>query len=247
MAERFIARGYRVRTSTTTAGRLPALAALPSDAYVIDIGNPADNLDAFLQSTTLVVNITSKDIDGFRRLVGKIEASPVAAVLFVSSTSVYPMDSQLVAESDGAETPDHPLVSIENLFRQSRKFRTTIVRFGGLIGASRHPGRFFRGNKTVSNPDAGVNLIHQQDCLKIIERIVSGQVWGETFNACADTHPSKRAFYSRAASLAGAPAPFFAASDSQPGKIIDNRKLKRVLDYQFQHPDLMAIRFDEKG
>jgi nucleoside-diphosphate-sugar epimerase len=234
-----------VKTSTTSAGRLPALAAIPSEPYLVDIGSHDDSLDAFLQSTTLVVNITSKDIDGFSRLVGRIEDSPVEAVLFVSSTSVYPADSGVVTETDGAELPDHPLSVIENLFRRGRGFRTSVVRFGGLIGPGRHPGRFFRGNKTVGNPDAAVNLIHLDDCVEIVERIVVGGVWGETFNACADTHPSKREFYARAARLAGEPAPRFGDGGREGYKSIDNRKLKHVLGYRFRHPDLMAIRFDE--
>jgi len=113
-----------------------------------------------------------------------------------------------------------------------------------LIGGSRHPGRFFRGGKTVKNPDANVNLIHLDDCINILDRIVANDLWGEVFNACADTHPSKREFYSHAARVMGAPLPDFEDSDERSFKIIDNRKLKRVLDYEFLHPDLMAIRFD---
>ncbi|MGD8419492.1 MAG: SDR family NAD(P)-dependent oxidoreductase, partial [Gammaproteobacteria bacterium] len=183
----------------------------------------------------------------FRRLVGKIEDSGIESVLFVSSTSVYPADSGRVSEADGAETPDHPLVLIENLFRQSREFRTTVVRFAGLIGAGRHPGRFFRGNKTLHDPDACVNLIHRDDCIEIIDRIVTGNFWGETFNACADTHPRKRDFYTQAARLAGAPAPAFGDKGERSFKLVDNGKLKRVLGYRFRHPDLMAIRFDDSS
>jgi nucleoside-diphosphate-sugar epimerase len=236
-----------VKASTRSVARLPTLAALPSEPYLVDIGRPADTIEGFLQSTTLIVNITSKDIDGFQWLLGKIEDSPVEAVLFVGSTSVYPPDSGVVSEADAAESPHHPLLVIENLFRKSRGFRTTVVRFGGLIGPGRHPGRFFRGGKTLREPNNCVNLIHLDDCVNIIERIVSDGVWGETFNACADTHPSKREFYTRAASLAGAPAPTFDDAGDGPGKLVDSGKLQRVLGYRFRHPDLMAIRFDESG
>ena len=237
--------GYRLKISTTSPYRLPTLAALPGEACIVDISKPLDDIDAFLQSDTLIVNITSKDIDGFERLLRKMESSAIQAVLFVSSTSVYPANDKVISEAEGEESPDHPLVIIENLFRQSEQFRTTIVRFAGLIGGSRHPGRFFRDGKTVKNPDSSVNLIHRDDCINILERIVANAIWGETFNACADTHPGKREFYSHAAKMAGAPLPEFEDSDDGSFKIIDNRKLKRVLDYEFLHPDLMAIRFDE--
>jgi nucleoside-diphosphate-sugar epimerase len=245
LAEHFLTQGYRLKISTTSRHRLPTLAALPAEACIVDIGKPLDDIDAFLQSDTLIVNITSKDIDGFERLVRKIEASAIQSVLFVSSTSVYPVTCKVVSEATGEESPDHPLVIIENMFRQSVQFQTTIVRFAGLIGGSRHPGRFFRGGKLVKNPDANVNLIHRDDCINILDRIVANGLWGETFNACADSHPSKREFYTQAAKMVGAPLPEFEDSGDHSFKIIDNRKLKRVLDYEFMHPDLMAIRFDE--
>jgi nucleoside-diphosphate-sugar epimerase len=244
LAERFVTQGYRLKISTTSPGRLPTLAALPGEACIVDIGKPLDDIDAFLQSDTLIVNITSRDIDGFERLVRKIEVSEIESVLFVSSTSVYPGSCKVVSEAAGEESPDHPLIIIENLFRQSEQFRTTVVRFAGLIGGSRHPGRFFRGGKTVKNPDANVNLIHRDDCINILDRIVTNDLWGEIFNACADSHPSKREFYSHAASMMGAPSPDFEDSAVGSFKIIDNRKLKRVLGYEFLHPDLMAIQFD---
>ena len=242
-----MAQGYRLKISTTSPDRLPKLAALPGEACIVDIGKPRYDIDAFLQSHTLIVNITSRDIDGFERLVRKIEASEIEAVLFVSSTSVYPASCKVVSETAGEESPDHPLVIIENLFRHSEQFRTTIVRFAGLIGGIRHPGRFFRGGKIVKSPDANVNLIHRDDCINILDRIIVNDIWGETFNACADSHPSKREFYSHAAKMMAAPLPEFEDSDDGSFKIIDNRKLKRVLGYEFLHPDLMAIRFDQNG
>lgn len=245
LAQRFVARGYHVCTSTTSPQRLPELAALPSDAFVVDIAHSLEDIGAFLGSRVLVVNITSKHIDGFTRLVRRIESSAVEKVLFVSSTSVYPDDSGIVTEDDGAEIADHPLFVIENLFRQNPAFDTTVVRFAGLIGGSRHPGRFFRGGKTLRNPGARVNLIHLDDCIAILEQIVVDGLWGETLNACADTHPRKREFYAHAARLAGMAPPGFEDSGDGACKIVDNQKLKRLLGYQFRHPDLMAVRFDE--
>ena len=202
-------------------------------------------MQSFLQSKVLIINIPSKDIDGFKRLVNEIEQSEIESVLFISSTSVYENSNTAITESDHAESMHHPLVIIENLFRDSDNFATTVVRFGGLIGYNRHPGRFFRGNKIVANPDSGVNLIHRDDCINIIEKIVVNECWGEVFNACADSHPTKREFYTHAAMLSGVPAPTFAESGEKACKIISNAKLKRMLDYSFLYPDLMAIRFAE--
>jgi hypothetical protein len=83
------------------------------------------------------------------------------------------------------------------------------------------------------------------DCINIIEKIVANETWGEVFNCCADSHPSKRAFYSQAAGLPGVPAPMFAESDENAFKIISNERVKRALDYSFLYPHLMAIGFPE--
>jgi hypothetical protein len=45
--------------------------------------------------------------------------------------------------------------------------------------------------------------------------------------------------------MAGVLLPQFDDGGDHAFKIIDNRKLKRVLGYEFLHPDLMAIRFDD--
>ena len=86
-------------------------------------------------------------------------------MLFVSSTSVYASGNQTATEADGALSGASPLLAIENLFAENAGFSTTIVRFAGLIGYSRHPGRFFRSGKPVQNPNAPVNLIHRDDCI----------------------------------------------------------------------------------
>jgi nucleoside-diphosphate-sugar epimerase len=163
----------------------------------------------------------------------------------VSSTSVYDDKNKTFSESDGGESAQSPLLAIENLFRDSDKFTTTIVRLGGLIGYSRNPGRFFKPGRPVSNPDSPVNLIHRDDCIGIISQIVVQEAWGEVFNCCADTHPTKREFYTQASQSIGAPAPEFTNSDDRSFKIISNQKVKRILRYEFLHPDLMKIKFEE--
>lgn len=173
-----------------------------------------------------------------------IESSNIEKVLFVSSTSIYDHYNQVILELDGMESKDHPLFKIENLLCKNSKFITTVIRFGGLIGYSRNPGKFFSKGKPVNDPDAKVNLIHRDDCVEIISQIVAQEVWGNVFNCCADTHPTKRQFYSQVAKANGFPVPNFINSTKKSFKIISNQKLKAVLKYQFLHADLMAIKFN---
>jgi len=220
------------------------LSSLKIEPFILDIGQPSKNVHDFLQANILIVNIPSKDIDGFSKLIKEIEYSEIENILFVSSTSIYENKNKTVSESEGEESPHNPLVTIENLFRNNNKFKTTIVRFGGLIGYSRNPGRFFNSKKGVSNPDSRVNLIHRDDCINIIELIVAQNIWGEVFNCCADTHPTKREFYTQAAKQLGVPAPNFQEFGDLSFKIISNQKVKQILNYEFLHPDLAGIKFE---
>lgn len=161
--------------------------------------------------------------------------------MFVSSSSVYQNLNREVIEDEGAESPNSPLYQIESLFRQEESFNTSIVRFSGLVGPDRHPGRFFRNGKTIKQADAPINLIHLDDCIGIINAIVQQSAWGQVFNGCSDTHPSKQEFYSFASSLINFPLPISDEPQSLAYKIVSNEKVKTKLGYTFLHPDLMKI------
>lgn len=236
--------GHPVKASTTSESRLPELSCIKADPFIIDIGKPSSNFQTFFQADILIVNIPSKNTEHFRDLIQEIEKSEVRKVLFVSSISVYENTNKTITESHDKVSKLNPLSAIEAMFRESNKFQTTIVRFGGLIGYSRNPGKFFRNGRTVRDPDSNVNLIHRDDCIKIISQIVEQDIWDEDFNCCADTHPSKREFYTQATKQLGAPAPEFDESGGMSFKIISNQKVKRVLNYSFIHPDLMEIKFE---
>ena len=59
--------------------------------------------------------------------------------------------------------------------RECKKFNTTVIRFGGLIGYDRMPGKFLTGKKDLPNGDAPVNLIHRDDCVQIIYQIIKNE------------------------------------------------------------------------
>ncbi len=243
LVEHFISMGHHVKASTTSESRIPELTSIKIEPFIIDIERLTSNIQAFLQGNVLLINIPSKSIDGFRNLIKEIEKSEIEKVIFVSSTSVYENKNKTISETDNEESTSSPLLAIEKLFRNSNKIKATIVRFGGLIGYSRNPGKFFSKGRLVHNPGSNVNLIHRDDCIEIISRIVEQEVWGEVFNCCADTHPTKREFYTQAATTIGGLIPEFVSSGHKSFKIISNHKVKQFLDYEFLHPDLMKIKF----
>ena len=238
LAKHFVDQGYRVKASTRSAERISIIEENGAQCFIVDIDQESD-IDDFLEANILVVNITSKNIEGFAILIKAIEKSPIKKVIFVSSTSVYQNTNQMVSEADGVENELSPLFQIENLFRNSTQFETSIIRFAGLFGYSRHPGRFF-AERPIPQPDAPVNLIHRDDCINIIDCIIAQEQWNEVFNACADTHPSKREFYSHAREMMGLPAPLIGDPGRVGFKMISNEKVKQALNYAFIHADLMA-------
>jgi len=242
LGECFIAQGYQVKLSTRSATRLPELQGVNAEVHSVDIDHLSASND-FLQSECLIINITSKNLAGFVQLIEKIEQSPVKQVLFVSSTSVYKNVQKVVTEDEGAESQESALLQIEQLFMANTHFVSSIVRLSGLIGGSRHPGNFFRQGKVVAQPEAPVNLIHRDDCLGIILAIIEQAAWGEVFNGCADSHPSKREFYTHARKLLDLPAPEFSTNSEKTYKIVSNEKVKQRLNYRFIYADLMAINF----
>jgi nucleoside-diphosphate-sugar epimerase len=232
---------FSVKASTRTSNRLTQLRAVGAAPYLVDIDNLSGGIQDFLECDVLIVNITSKNISSYIELIRNIEASTVRRILFVSSSSVYQNTNDVVRESEGLENDNSPLYRIERHFMSNPHFQTSVVRMAGLIGPGRHPGLFFKNDKLVEQPDSPVNLIHQTDCVNIIGRIIEKKVWGEVFNACASSHPTKRDFYSQAKqSLAQSP-PNFVESKEPAFKIVSNQKVKRMLNYEFVYDDLMTL------
>lgn len=231
-------KGYLVKGSTTSISKIKTLKENGIDPYLINISEPNDSITEFLTSEVLIIAITTKSVDEVKRFIVQLEASKVQKVLFVSSTSVYPFTNGVITE----ETPtlSTPLAEIEQLFLRNSSFKTTLIRFGGLFGYDRKPGNFIKSG-IVENPEGYVNLIHRDDCIKIMEQIVLKNTWNETLNACADTHPSRRDFYLREITKLGAPAPQYKESSENRFKIIQSEKLKSLLNYEFIHADLMKI------
>jgi nucleoside-diphosphate-sugar epimerase len=241
LAQRLVQLGHDVRMSTRNVDKQAALTAQNLETYLVDIDSddalPAD----FIDSDILIIAITSKNSAGYQQLINRLAGSKVKHVLFISSSSVYQNLNREVSEDEGVEDHSRPLYQIEQQFRDCPDFTTTVLRFSGLVGPARHPGRFFRGGKTVKQPDAPINLIHLDDCIGLIECIIQQSAWGEVFNGCSDTHPVKREFYPQVADAIGMPCPEFSAAQSLSYKIVGNDKIKQKLGYQLRHPDLLKL------
>ena len=165
-------------------------------------------------------------------LIEELISHKIPKVLFVSSTSVYPDVNREVFENEELEPEKgsgQALKIVENMLLARKEFKTTIVRFGGLVGYDRLPGRFLAAKKDVANADAPVNIIHQDDCIEIISQIIEQDIWGEVFNACADEHPLRKDYYIKAAVKVGLEPPVFAENKDLSYKLINSDKLKKTV------------------
>ncbi len=243
LAEALIQQGYAINLSSRSTAKDKLIRDIGAIPYLVNIDTRTYPND-FFNADMLICNITSKNIEGFSTLIERIGQSQVQQVLFISSSSVYLNTNTIVTEDALQENPQHPLYRIEQLFQQAASFDSTIVRFSGLVGYQRHPGRFFKQGKIVPQANAPVNLIHRDDCIALIQAIIEQAAWGDTFNACADTHPTKRIFYQHASELLGQKPPEFDDTAENQYKIVSNAKIKKRLGYQFIYPDVMQIPFD---
>ncbi|TRX58367.1 SDR family oxidoreductase [Fulvivirga sp. M361] len=244
LAKQLIKTGaYTISGSTTTSEKLKKIKDAGIQPFIIDLKKNIP--PGFLTCDILVITVppSSGNYENrIKRLIGQIKTSNVRKVVFISTTSVYPNSGKIAVESDAAYiTSSHSgvtMLAIEDMFRHEGSFGTTILRFAGLYGPERHPGRFLAAKRELSGAENPVNLIHQEDCVNIILRIIEDECWGETFNACADEHPIRKVFYTKAAHHLGVGAPTF--TDKASGyKVISSEKLKRALGYTFLHADPM--------
>ena len=141
--------------------------------------------------------------------------------------------------TETSPTQNTPLAEIENLFRTNNNFNTTIVRFSGLFGYNRKPGNFIKYDKQIESPEGFINLIHQDDCINIIEKIITTNCWNETLNACADSHPKRKEFYTKEVLKLRNEVPKINEKSLNEYKIVSNEKLKKLLQYEYKVNDLM--------
>ncbi|MGI4863268.1 MAG: hypothetical protein ACRYFZ_05045 [Janthinobacterium lividum] len=254
LAQALQAQGHRVLGTTTTPEQLPILEAAGIEPHLLQLGtdfSAADEarLTALLsQATILVLNVPPRAAvaGGYPQLLRPVHravaAARVKAVLFVSTTGVYPEEPRLMREQDAISTRDaaSDVLRTEGHFvPRYGQWQSTVVRLGGLIGPNRSPGRFLAGRRELAQGDAPVNLLHLTDAVGVLSSIIEHNVWGYTLNVCANDHPARREFYPAAAEYLGLTPPTFQPEHSS-GKTIDSSLLRTLIPYKFAYDDVLA-------
>lgn len=247
LAISLINEGYPVHGTTTSKekiillkneGIVPFLIALTENDIVGGISKFLAQLDV------LVINVPPR-LRGSHRanyvkkvqlLHQEIKKSTLQKVIFVSSTSVYGNCTGEVTEATIPQPTTESgkqLLEAENIFKNDTNLQTTIVRFGGLIGPNRHPITMLSGRQELSNGNHPINLIHLDDCIRIITAVLRNSWWNETLNGVYPQHPSKREYYTNEANKRMLQIPDYKEDNLTKGKKILSNVLVNVKKFEF--------------
>jgi len=235
LAKKLIEKGYTVNGTTTSSGKLKILKDEGINPFTVRLSEKGieGDIDGFLSGMeTLIINVppklrgkhTESFVEKMKFLLAAIRKSKASQIIFVSSTAVY-------GDAEGEVSEDSPLkpvtesgkqlVECEKMLQSEEGFKTTIIRFGGLIGPDRHPVTMLSGRENLSNGNHPINLIHLDDCIHLIIHVLEQGYWGEIFNGVYPHHPRKQVYYFEEAQKRGLPAPSYKTESSEKkGKLV---------------------------
>ena len=250
LGKKLMSKGYIVKGSTGTADRYNELEFSGIQPFYIRIKPESVVIDyfSFFNTDVLVIAIPPKRVENISdifpgqmgQIIKLIRQLKIPKVLFISSTSVYEATNSVVREGEEGNTEKpsgQAILKAEKMLQEEEGLQTTIVRFGGLIGANRNPARFLAGKQNVPG-NVPVNLIHRIDCVNIMTDIIEKDIWGEVLNAVSPEHPTKKEFYTKASEVTELPAPGFVETPVKY-KIVNSDKLIQRLGYTFKYPSPM--------
>lgn len=241
LGKTLVSSGFQVMGSTTRSEKVIELESVGIKPFVLTVNElpEAGVAQQFFHCDVLVISLPhgvrrgngDAYVDQINIVMDAVTRGNVKHLLLISTTSVYPNLNRIVTEEDA--DPNNPIVKAERIVLKSG-LPSTVLRFAGLYGPGRHPGKFLANKSNIAGANAPVNLIHLDDCVQIIKTIITNDVWNEVLSACADGHPTKKVFYTNAALSIGLNPPTF-SNEVQDYKIVSNERIKAILNYEFVH------------
>jgi hypothetical protein len=112
-----------------------------------------------------------------------------------------------------SSTGDSPLLREQEEWIQRNFNNSCIIRFGGLIGSDRHPGKQLSGRKDLKGRLWPVNLIHLEDCIGLIQTVIDKNITNQILEAVSPSHPTREEYYSNYCLNKKIPLPQFDQND----------------------------------
>lgn len=250
-------KGFQVLGSTTSAEKQENLSKSGLKAIRFSLNPHPEGIgfNSIFQAEILVVNIPPRirsgngefHLEQLKYLRSLLDNSPIKRVIFVSSTGIYP--DSLSEEAYSEEFPmtlenagNDILFRSEQLMEKGRSYDLTIVRFGGLMGKDRIPGKYFSGRENVAG-HTRVNFIHRNDAVLILAWVIEKELWNETFNGVAPIHPLRKDIYEKnAADLGIAPPCSYQNEPEGLDRLIDSGKILKT-GFVFEFPDPLGFKY----
>lgn len=198
LADELLRQGFDVVGSTRTESKLSAVAKF--------LQYPALPSDELMNADIVVLNIPpfTDELEWFKKWPWK-----KPWVIFISSTS----------ESE-------TLLAQEKWVRENFQ-DWTVLRFGGLLGGARHPGKHLSGKKNLAAPRRQVNLLHLEDAVGVTVAVIQNNIKHKTFGVVCDEHRTREEFYSEYCKENNLPLPEFDQNDLSTGKVVPNEEVKK--------------------
>ena len=242
---------YSIKGSTTSEKKLEELKLKGYSVYKLLFAEEkieGDIIQCLQESEVLILNTppglrrnpTSNYVAKIEKLIPYIESSTIKKVLFIGSTAVFEEGEEFPVivnntKPNSTSNSGVQLQQVEELLFNNPNFKTTVLRFAGLVDERRHPASMMSKRKAIPNPKAPVNLIHREDCIGVIKSILEQNQWNQVFNAAYPLHPEKEVYYTQISALKNLPKPDFNLQKPSLGKIIDGLDTSKALKYEYKH------------
>ncbi|MFC4870259.1 epimerase [Negadavirga shengliensis] len=242
--------GYTVKGSTTQSKKQAHLvdSGIDTTVFSLDPQPKGQNYSDLFDTDILFVNIPPgsrtrpasfhpQQISAIKKLATETK---VPRIIYASSTGIYPNLNQVARETDSIDrdnTGNLALWEAENLLWKDKTYDLTVIRFAGLLGGDRIPGKYFSGKENVPG-HFPVNYVHRVDACRAVSWIIEKDLWNNMFNIVCPKHPTKKEVFEKNALDMGFPPPgSYDKSSNQNWKCISVEKfLETGFRFHFNDP-----------
>lgn len=246
-----LAKNHTVYGSTTSKEKADQLHGLGINVFQFSLEPFPKGLgfQQLFNSEVLVINIPPKSrsksgeyyLEQMKFLKSMVVHSAIKKVIFVSSTGIYPAeprpapyteDEVFTKEISGNQT----IYQSEQMLSQDRDYELTIVRFGGLLGDDRIPGKYSAAKENVLG-SSRVNYIYREDAVRMLQWIIGHDCWNTTYNGVAALHPTRKEVIEKnVIDLGIAPPKSYSLEGNSNDRLISGEKILAT-GFQFKYPD----------
>lgn len=240
LAQQLVSMNYQVKGTTTSVSKFQLFEENSIQPLVFCLGEELspdffESLDVLIICFPISSKHSKETYADFCEQLHQKKA-PSTKVIFTSSISVYQQNQGVATESEGLIDALSINYFVEQEFQRSFQEQLTILRLGGLFNEERHPVYHLSGRKDLENGNSPVNLVHRNDVIYMLLKVLELQKFGELFNCVFPAHPSKSAYYTQKANEFQLEPPTFKANENTIHKIVSSQKAMDVLAFEFNYP-----------